>query len=232
MLNRNEFRSIWDLAYRWEGLEPPEKQPSELPDGVVDKIDKLIWGVRRERIPLRHPSSLLVNPTRSNWIDLVIFDRKFLRLVFYHIRKKFPREFLDRLYIMRPDLLEWCDLERKEPPGFWMPAERQALLSGPVPASGKVPIGRHLPEDIDRNRCQAIALTLWDIDPNIHPAHMVRCKYVRSFGNGAQYKDENTLKRWIAEVDPKRGERKPGPPPRISYLIDLEKGGLASISDE
>ncbi|MDD2770210.1 MAG: hypothetical protein PHT19_15905 [Methylococcus sp.] len=217
MLNRNEFRTIWELAFRWEGLEPPEQEPSELPEGVTDKIDKIIWAFRRERLPLRHPSTLLANPDRDSAIELLFIDRTLFRLRRCQKRKDFRQKLLDQLYVMRPELLDWCDKDRIDPPAFW----------GSIERGSKLPVGRHFQEEIDKNRCQAIAQTLWDIDPSIHPAHMAESKYLQQYGNGAQCRDEATVKRWIADVDPKKGERRPGRPARTRYLIDLENGGLA-----
>jgi hypothetical protein len=65
------------------------------------------------------------------------------------------------------------------------------------------------------------------MDPNIHPAHMAQARAIRLYGNGKLYKDENTVKGWISDVDPRKGQRKTGRPENIPYRIDLETGGLA-----
>lgn len=98
----------------------------------------------------------------------------------------------------------------------------------PTDSMVKSAIGKHRNEAIDKQSCQAIARTLWDIDARIHPAHMARSKAVPQYGNGAQYKDENTVKGWIAEVDPSRKERKSGRPPTdpSDYRVNLETGAL------
>jgi hypothetical protein len=225
MLNKNDFRSIWDIAHRWEGIEPPEHDPEELSEEVSDKIQKLIWAFRREQITLRHPSGLKVNPDRDDLIDLLILDRTLLKLNKCLKIKKFPRSLINKLFIMRGELLNWCDYDRIEPPAFWDDGNTRTTIKDPQP-QGKLLIGRHLTEEMDKNRCQAIALTLWGLDPNIHPAHMAKSKAMQIYGNGRDYKGKDgeyeTVKKWIKEVDPKNGERKPGKPVNVRYLIDLE----------
>ncbi len=73
----------------------------------------------------------------------------------------------------------------------------------------------------DRIRCQAIANALWELDPAIHPIHMVRSKIIQQIGNGRTYDDE-TVKEWIKNVDPQK-KRKKGAPPKVQYKIELIK---------
>ncbi|MEK7153684.1 MAG: hypothetical protein AAB834_07055, partial [Patescibacteria group bacterium] len=82
-------------------------------------------------------------------------------------------------------------------------------------------MARHRDEAIDKQLCQAIARTLWDIDPQVHPAHMIKHKAIRRYGNAATYKDDETIRSWIAEVDPLKGQRKAGRPPTVPYVLDL-----------
>ena len=73
----------------------------------------------------------------------------------------------------------------------------------------------------DRIRCKAIASTIWELDPAIHPNHIARSKILQRIGNGAQY-DISTITDWIAELDPQINNRKPGRPPKANYSIKLE----------
>ena len=51
---------------------------------------------------------------------------------------------------------------------------------------------------------------------------MVRSKAIQQFGNGALYKDEDTVRGYIAELDPLKKTRKSGRAPQPHYLIDLK----------
>jgi hypothetical protein len=130
--------------------------------------------------------------------------------------------YLSKLYCERAEVLAWCEKELLTPPSFW------AKNMAKEPLSKRPPLEDRLRnEELDRLVCQAIARVYWDIDPNIHPAHMGMAKAIKLYGNGKLYKDQNTIKSWIAEVDPRKGERKTGRPENIPYRIDLETGQLA-----
>lgn len=55
MLPRNDFRSIWELAHLWEEADPDKTDPANLPEPVVDKLQKLIWETMRKQFRLRRP---------------------------------------------------------------------------------------------------------------------------------------------------------------------------------
>jgi len=228
MLDFEEFKSIWNIAFRWEGLQPPDDDPATIPDGVKKKIEKLIWAFREEQLQLRDSSGQAVYDARNDLIDLLFLNRtrKLLRNCFK--QKHYPKSILDGLFIKRADLLKWCKEDFTNLPEFWI--ENTSKTVNEVPQAKQL-IGRHINQEQDKQLCQSIAQTLWDIDPNIHPAHMAKSWAVLKYGNGDHYKggdgEYETIKKWIKEVDPLRGSRGEGRPPKIAYLIDLENGGLA-----
>ena len=222
MLPTNDFRSIWELAHLWEGYNPEQTDPANLPVPVVDKVQKLIWGFLGSHLALRKAKGWRVPPDN---LFLFLFNVNRIRVRLWDIatgERPYDRKFLSGLFVRRAQLLQWCEKEYLAPPKIWAPA-----FSGSDSAA-RTAIGKHKNEAIDKQLCQALARTLWDIDARIHPAHMARSKAVLQYGNGAQYKDENTVKGWVAEVDPLRKERKSGRPPTdpSEYRIDLETGAL------
>lgn len=124
---------------------------------------------------------------------------------------------------MRSEVLKWCADEFLAPPGIWA-ADMVLASGGDVP---KLVSGRHRDDEINKQICQGIARALWEIDPQIHPAHMAKHRAILKYGNGGIYKDEDTVRGWINEVDPLKKERKTGRPPSVRYLLDIEKGGLS-----
>ncbi len=228
MLDSEEFKSIWDIAFFWEGLQPPQDDPSHLPDGVVRKIEKLIWAFRECQLTLRDPSGQAVYDEKEHLFEIVFLNRTRKLLKKCYKLKSYPKAALDNKFIKRVDLLKWCTEDFTNLPEFWVNGN---LKSPSETSQTKQPIGRHINQELDKQLCQSIAQTLWDIDPNIHPAHMAKSWAIVKYGNGRQYKrkdgDYETIKKWIKEVDPKRGQRGDGCPPNISYLIDLESGRLA-----
>lgn len=227
MLDLDEFKSIWEIVFCWESLQPPDDDPTSIPDGVRKKIEKLIWAFREEQLKLRDSSGQPVYDSRSDIIDILFLNRtrKLLKRCFK--QKRYPKSALDELFIKRSDLLKWCKDDFTNLPEFWI--DDTAKPANEV-SQDKQLFGRHISEDQDKQLCQSIARTLWDIDPNIHPAHMAKSWAILKYGNGAHYKGGDgeceTIKKWIREFDPKRSSRGDGRPRKTPYLIDLDNGGL------
>lgn len=223
MLDSEEFKSIWDIAFLWEGIQPPEDDQSSIPDGVRKKIEKLIWAFREHQLKLRDFEGQLVSDDMNSVFDILFLNKSRKLLKKCYRQKHYPKSALDNLYIKRVDLLKWCKEDFTNLPEFWV-EDSAKPLSDYVHA--KQPIGRHINQEQDKLLCQSIAQTLWDLDPNIHPAHLAKCKAIKLYGNGRLYEDE-TIKKWIRDVDPLGNSRGDGRPRKIPYLIDLEKGCLA-----
>jgi hypothetical protein len=56
MLHPNDFRSIWELAHLWANHDPDKTDAANLPEAVVDKLQKLLWGFLRNKLSLRTKS--------------------------------------------------------------------------------------------------------------------------------------------------------------------------------
>ncbi len=221
MLHESDFRSIWDIAHLWAGY-PRGGQESEVPEPVLDKLQKLIWAFAKKKISLRTRSAHLVP---SDDVRLLAFslDSPRSKLLEMVVQRRFEGQILDSMFVTRSEVLRWCEDDFLTPPAIWAPGAK----TGGGAEAQKVIVGRHREEAIDKQLCQAIARTLWDIDPQIHPAHMINHKAIQKYGNAGQYEDDDTIRGWIVEVDPLRGERKPGRPPSVRYILDLDNGGLS-----
>ena len=220
MLHHKDFRSIWELAHVWAGYGNGDTGEDTIPEAVEDKLQKLIWGFLRKKISLRRRTGRKVF---DEPLYFLIFDLNRARVGLSNavINRRYERRFLSSVFAMRSEILKWCEDEFLLPPSFWT----EVKVNFPELAD-KSPSGRHKDDEINKELCQAIARTLWDFDQRIHPAHMASHKAIRKYGNGALYKDDETVRGWIAEVDPLSKERKTGRPPAIRYLLDLENGGF------
>ncbi len=129
----------------------------------------------------------------------------------------FDKKYLESVFVSRHDFLEWCEKEKYPISDFWILTQV---------TESQIVSNRPKNEAEDKAICRAIAKVYWDIDEEIHPTHMVRSKAIRIYGNGKQYKEEKTIKSWIADLDPQQKTRNTGRPLDINYKIDLETGAL------
>lgn len=146
-------------------------------------------------------------------LDFLFSFKHFYKLLRCRSGKRIDKEYLESVYVMRPNFLEWCEKEKYPNAEFWILTQV---------TESHIVSNRPKNESEDKAICRAIAKVYWDIDQEIHPIHMVRSKAICIYGNGNLYKDEKTIKSWIAGLDPQQKTRKTGRPEDKIYKIDLE----------
>jgi len=212
-----EYLSVWEIAHQWEGMDPTQTDQENVPAEIKRRINRVLQAYFRKELPLRKPDGYRF--TGHHWLHTMLnVDNQHEKLWDDLGNDCLDMPLLDCLFVRRGEILHWCNREFIDPPQLWQKV--------PVPIeSNKKPSGRHYDEEIDKNRCQAIAMTLWDLDPKIHPAHLAKSYAIQRFGNAQRYKDDETVKGWIGEVDPLKKVRKQGRPPEPDYAIELKIRG-------
>lgn len=210
-----DYKTVWQLAHLWADLDPENTDTKAIPPAFREHIIRLVIAIRNRVITAR---------TR----DGVIFEDNSIIFFFEDIRHYlktriclswgiFDKSYLDSLYVKREEVIDLCIKSYCDFPPCWTPKR----LPYESPAMKEEKNYRPATETEDKIRCQAIASALWELDPAIHPIHMVRSKIIQQIGNGRTY-DNETIKEWIKNVDPQK-KRKKGAPPKVQYKIELIK---------
>jgi hypothetical protein len=217
-LEGKDYLSIWEVAHRWAGLDPDSTNPEDLPEDVRYYIHKMIEGYLGEELKLRSSDGYRV--ARDPLHILIWGVNAQLNFMWSCLNKgNFNKPKLLKLYVRRRELINLCKLEEIDPPSFWVKQrEPETLIKANVN-------NRPKDEEADRLLCQAVACSLWEIDPNIHPAHMAKSKILQRFGHARHY-TQDTIKKWIYEVDPRKDQRSAGRPAQTEYCIKLEMVSL------
>lgn len=122
--NRQEFLSIWSIAHAWEGLEPELTNAQDIPASIQANMDMLMLAYFRKEIIIRRSNGYRLIG-HSLLYSIFLMDKEYMRLSDQLYRKDpLDKEFLDSLYVMRSDILHWCEKEFREPPACWMPIAR------------------------------------------------------------------------------------------------------------
>lgn len=91
---------------------------------------------------------------------------------------------------------------------------RQHILEKNMPlieAGHKSRIGYKRRDDWqDKQDCQAIAKKLWEENPDMTIADLLRAPQLNSYAR--KYKDKKTVRNWLSKVDPRSKEKKTGRP--------------------
>lgn len=205
-----DFRSLWNLAHDWAGFDANKSDSENLPKQVYLNLQRLSSAILGRKLPAQTKKlQILIDDS----IMTHLFDAKhFIKLLFCKWGRSLDVEYLKSIYIRRINFIEWCESERLPYSGFWVLTQ--------VESPHKVNF-RPKDENEDKAVCRAIALTLWEIDPNIHPSHLALSKAIQTYANGKLYNLE-TIKEWITDLDPQSKHRKTGRPPKVEYKIDLK----------
>lgn len=215
-LDGEDFKTVWQLAHIWVDEDPSKTDVNAISPKLKTAIHRLMHAMATHEISARS-SRRLIFEDDSLWTFITDFIH-YLRFYWCLRKSKFNKHYLDSLYVKRYEVIRWCtNIALIDPPPCWMPKHP---LDEQISAK-ETKNYRPANETEDRIRCHAIASALWELDPAIHPVHMVQSTIMQRFGNGRDY-SEGTIKDWIKSADPHK-KRKKGPPPKIEYKIKLIK---------
>lgn len=126
--NKQEFLSIWAIAHAWEGLDPESTDPRDIPASIQAHMDMVMLAYFRQELAIRQANGyrLLGHHLMHT---LFLLDKGYNRLWDCLNRKtSFDKEFLDNLFVMRSEILRWCEKEFREPPACWKQLPKTALV--------------------------------------------------------------------------------------------------------
>lgn len=216
------YLSVWEVAHRWQNIDPNKTDSEDLPFEIQDSLRFLSRLVLAGRIPLldevfsSNPESKSPNRYDHHMFEVPEIPKAYKDCVYGRI---YDKSVLDSHLISNIDLFRCCVFEDLPFPDFWFDDGLLAAIGATTSASGS-PIN-NLPEIdkqtvrrslFDKELCQSIARTLWDIYPDIRIAQMAKHKAIQQYGNGRQYKGEHTLRDWLREIAPSHIKNQPGRP--------------------
>lgn len=211
-----EFETIWCVAHKWGNQNPNTSTSETMNQFVKERLLRITRATMHQKLSLRRSNNM---PVLDGWLFMnMILDWKvfwaFRNTYFFH---KFDKELLDSLYVSRAEVLKWCDEQYLAFPQFWLDDNQFS----------KIPEKTKDTNASKRDKAEfawrAIAELIWMIDPNIYPVHIAKSKAIRQIDNIQDYTPE-TVRDWIADLDPQKETRNTGAPRKIEYKIDLESG--------
>ena len=196
-----DYQTVWQLAHNWADADPDKTDTNAISPKLRENIIRLMLAIRNKKISARtRKRSIFID---DSVISLIVDTPHYLKTLSCLLKDAINKSYLDSLYIKREEVIDLCIRSHYDPPSCWMP---KYLPDGQI-ITKEAKNYRPANEIEDRIRCQAIANALWELDPAIHPIHMVRSKIIQQIGNGRTYDDE-TVKEWIKNVDPQKKRKK------------------------
>lgn len=217
--------SLWEISHRWFGVDPNKTDPENLSLDTQDSLRFLARLILAGRIPLLDEVFTTNTEAQStNRYDHLIFEAPEIPKAYEEcvFRRKYDKSILDAYLINQADLFRCCVMDDLPFPDFWFD-DNLAAAVGASTVSKEV--GKEQREAskqsarqsvLDKELCQTIARTLWDIYPDTRIAQMAKHKAIQQYGNGRQYQGKHTLQDWLSEVAPSHIKNRPGRPKKKS----------------
>lgn len=179
-LDNHDYQTIWKLAHNWCKLDPEISNEKELSDEVKSTIHRILIAINWGKISVR-------NKTFRIFQDDSIFNFLLDFKHFGNFRKclkkdVFEKSYLDSLYVMRPEVIAWCESDYLTVPPVWQ-------------VEGQLNIEHQLEDDNDSwygeltdLRKQKLiflelAKRLWKLNPNQTYEQIYNHSVIKEYGN-------------------------------------------------
>lgn len=221
MYESMSYMSIWELAHRWENADPMTPAGASIPLSVQPTIRALSSAVASGHLapfrPVVYRHASATNDeigTGVEFLNSTPLDELEAQIL---ISGELNREILSSLYIHLESAFFWAAGHGFEVPDFIVPKDAWDTNSdAATPFDLKEFSRQRRPrgEIETKAMCQGVAITLWDMNPEMRIAHVSEHELFLKVG-GSNY-SENTRRAWAREVAPESIKSKPGRPSKIS----------------
>lgn len=214
-LREIDLLSVWEVAHRWVELHPDQTNPEDLPEILTDKVREIL-SVLGSYLNLYDETGDPEYDRSIPFTNIAVDNEALQRANRIMLKRQYPKDDLDSLYITRYEVKKWCVHTFDYLPPFWFTDneidEHNQFLGQytnvPIPAS------KSLSKDqATKIKCQNLAKKLWAEDATINISNMAN--HLQIIGicmvkkNG--YNDD-TRRRWVREVSPSHLKGKSGRP--------------------
>ena len=215
--------SVWEIAFRWEGLDPESLWWRwHLPMTVRDWCRTMIHEIHHAHLECSSMDNRKWQPEDGEELRK-FFIRYWLRQVEECSNgQSFDRQMLKWAHIERDAMQEWCERRGVPLPQFWFPPGWKLEYEWPdyedddrdpaeAEAAESAKGERRIHEDHRaKMACQQIALYFWGREATPSSIKvMAQRPEIKEFGGGSSYELE-TVAGWLGEVDPRDPSKKRG----------------------
>lgn len=232
----NDHLSVWEISFRWAGLDP-DRYWLRLPLPVRDNARMLLDAILNAHLFCLTLSLDKQKPDSDE--EPSFFIRHHLDDINSCIQgQDYPRKLLKWALVDRWDMLTWCERQGIPLPEFWFPPgwklsyewpEETDTAQDTTPESGtsehtdavsqphqqddqaaeRGNDAKLLPIQQQRITCQFVAAQIWQREDKLTIKEMAGRPEIQDMCGGSE-RDFDVLVRWLGEVDPRDPSQKRG----------------------
>jgi hypothetical protein len=212
----NDHLTLWEIAFRWNSLNPDSpKYHFYLPLKVKDSFRLMVDNILNANLV----SSLSLDKWRPDSNSpSEFYIRSHIDDIYHCIGNiRYKRKLLKFIYIERYDFEKWSRSQNIPLPEFWFPT---GWLTHPDETS--FDSDDTLDDEKDRKlrtnqrskiACQEIAIQLWKDSPEMTIASMIDHPDVKLYGKSDHY-TKGVVRNWLSEIAPEHVKNRRGRPPK------------------
>lgn len=219
----NDKLSLWEIAFRWEGLDP-DRYYWRIPLEVRDRFRLLADEIHRGHLECSTMFMEKWRPDRDDDAPPEFFIYYWLDKIVECVHgRQYDRKMLKWAYIERWAMLQWCERQGVPLPEFWFPSGWKIEFEWPdhdesedaTPATDdKIESSKDKTARIDKHHrtkmaCQQLALWIWGKEPKLTIRDVANRQEIQTMAGGSEY-DFETVTEWLGEVDPRNPSNKRG----------------------
>ena len=126
-----EILSVWEIAYRWHGIDPDDTESGKIPSNVKETLRELMLALNLYlNLYDAHNEQIFVEQFGLTRVRKTKFARQLEK---YLHEGTFERDFLRSVFIRRDELPKWCRGRDIALPGFWFPELGPGPTTEPQP---------------------------------------------------------------------------------------------------
>jgi hypothetical protein len=209
------FLTLWELGHRLAEKNPYRSPYLPLHHAVKDAFRLLVTEIYNGRLV----SSLIYEKhTPEHDLDPEYYIRDHLNSIWdIQAAKRFPRRFLQSVFIDRVDFELWCIDTEFTKPEFWFKLDTNYYHYADDELEGKEPtaepIGKRAKTNQAKTKIQHKAKSLWANQPDMNITDMANHAAITDISKHWSF---DTVRKWLRPVAPDHIKGKRGRPKKMS----------------
>lgn len=118
-LGIDDYRTVWQLAHNWAGQDSQNSTSSDPSPEVKEAIYRILVAIGNRLISVRTSDFVIFKD--DSFLNFLFEIRHYLKFDACKRKGKFDKEYLDSLYVWRPEVIRWCQNDLLPIPPCWQP---------------------------------------------------------------------------------------------------------------
>lgn len=199
-LDGPDYRTIWQLAHLWADIEEAPDAP--LNPAVKLQIHRILVAIRNNLIKVRNKRLGVIFESESTFDFIFFYISHHLRFNACLRKDKFDKNYLNSLYVWKPEVIQWCNQHQHTIPTIWLEqaeeaeedSENQEWLARLTPRKKQIVGALH------------IAQRIWEEDPNLDYADVYEHPDMLTYDKPRRFPSLDSFKAWTRSIAPDKAK--------------------------